>query len=248
MVSGQSQLVAIVSGGSKGIGFSIAKQLARKSYKVAILSRNKDRAEEALTALNSVGNCDGHLRVKCDVSNPHEVTSSVALVKEKLGSVDVLVNAAGINHDCLLLRASNEAILETIRVNLMGPMYLSREVLKDMLRRRKGVILNVGSVVASVGNPGQTVYSASKSGLYGFTRSLAKEVSGRGIRVNLLEPGFVETEMTENSKVDISKHTIAMGRMAKPEEIARTALFLIGSDSSYITGQRIIADGGMMGG
>uniref|UniRef100_A0A7S3PL87 3-oxoacyl-[acyl-carrier-protein] reductase n=1 Tax=Aplanochytrium stocchinoi TaxID=215587 RepID=A0A7S3PL87_9STRA len=249
------KLVAVVSGGSSGIGFAIADKLsklqAKKSssgdkylYDVVVLSRVHERADKAAKLLSGNSHC--HIGVCCDVADPSSVASCVKEIKSKLGSVNVLVNAAGVNKDGLLVRTSNETFLETIHTNLLGPMYLSREVLKDMLRQQNGVILNIGSVVGITGNAGQTVYSASKAGLYGFTKSLAKEVSGRGIRVNLLEPGFVETTMTQQSSIDVTKYNIAMGRMGRPEEIADAALFMIGSGSSYMTGQRIIVDGGMV--
>ena len=173
-----------------------------------------------------------------------QVAAAMALVQSEFGKeTDVLVNAAGVTQSNLLLRTSEEEVEEVLRANLLGPMLLSKIVLKGMLRQKRGCILSIGSVLGSIGMKGEVAYSASKSGLIGFTKSLSKEVAPRGIRVNLLVPGYVATSMTEKADVDTS--AIPLGRMATAEEIARVAMFLLGQDASYITGQMIVADGGL---
>ena len=173
-----------------------------------------------------------------------QIASTVSKIRAEFGGdASVLVNAAGVAQSGLLLRTSEEKITNVLHTNLLGPMMLSKALLKGMLRQKQGAILSIGSVLGATGLQGEVVYSASKAGLLGFTKSLSKEVAPKGIRVNLLVPGYVSTDMTKGKEVDTS--AIPAGRMATPEEIARIAMFLLSEDAAYITGQMLVADGGL---
>ncbi|CAG2159164.1 unnamed protein product [Oppiella nova] len=179
----------------------------------------------------------------CDISSPASIEGSVKSIDRSLGAIEVLVNAAAINSDKLLFNSSEDMIKDTIETNLMGTIFMCKTVLKHMIRHKKGSIVNIGSVVGLKGNTGQTIYSASKAGLIGFTKSLAKEVAPIGITVNLIAPGFVRTDMTSNIIKPKPEELIPLQRIGSPEEVAEAVHFL--ANASYITGEVLLCDGGL---
>ena len=237
--------VALVTGGSRGIGKSICERLARDGAKVAVVAR--DQARAAATAAGLEG--DGHRGYACDVADPEAVNALVKQVEQDFGSLDILVNNAGITADNLLVRIDDEAWDKVVNTNLKGAFNLIRAAAKGMMKRRSGRIINITSVVGLTGNKGQANYSASKAGLIGLTKSVAKELASRSILCNAVAPGFIETEMTaglgEDAKGALMQQ-IALGRLGAGDDIAGAVRFLAGPDASYITGQVIVVDGGMV--
>lgn len=239
---------AIVTGGSRGIGRAIALCLAAEGANVAVIyAGNTAAAEETLQAITDKGG--KAISIQCDVANEDAVTAMVKQVKEQFGSVDILVNNAGITRDGLLMRmktADWQAVLDT---NLTGTFFCTKAVTKFMMKQRSGAIVNLTSVVGLTGNAGQTNYAAAKSGIIGFTKSVAKELASRGIRANAVAPGCIDTDMTavlsDAVKEEMLK-TIPLGRVAQPEEVAKAVLFLVSDCASYITGQVLNVDGGMV--
>ncbi|XP_067407873.1 3-oxoacyl-[acyl-carrier-protein] reductase isoform X2 [Emydura macquarii macquarii] len=230
--------VCAVFGGSRGIGKAVAQLLAQKGYHLAIIARN---LEVAQTTVNHLG--AGHLALSCDVAKEQDVQNTFDEVKKNLGHVNYLVNAAGVNRDGLLLRTTSEDMVSQIHTNLLGTMFTCKAAVKSMLQQQGGAIVNIGSIIGLKGNSGQSVYSASKAGLVGFSRSLAKEVARRKIRVNVVCPGFVHTEMTAHMKEDQLKKTIPLGRFGEPHEVAQAVVFLL--ESPYVTGHILVVDGGL---
>lgn len=230
--------LAVVSGGSRGIGRAVSQLLAQRGCRVAVLSRSEDTARDTVAALPG----DGHVSFRCDVSKEPEVQKTFELIQKQCGNITYLVNAAGINIDALLLRTRHEDMVSVLHTNLLGSMLTCRAALRSMLHTKDAAIVNIGSVVGLKGNAGQSLYSASKAGLEGFTRSLAKEVGSRKIRVNLLAPGFVRTDMTATVSED-KVRSVPLGRFGEPEEVAQAALFLL--ESPYVTGQVLVVDGGL---
>lgn len=245
MVSSLLGKICAVYGGSRGIGKAISEALAIRGGNVAVLSRDQGLAAQCVENLRSITSQEKHLSLHCDVSCYTSVQSSVKEVQNKLGQVGVLVNVAGVNYDSLLLRANHEQMRGIINTNLVGAMYTSQVVLKHMLRERDGVIINIGSVVGIKGNTGQCVYAASKAGLVGFTKSLAKEVASRNVRVNMVAPGFIETDMTSNlqSKDLGIKSLIPLSRFGKVHEVAEAVCSI--AEATYMTGQVLLVDGGL---
>ncbi|XP_008335841.1 carbonyl reductase family member 4 isoform X2 [Cynoglossus semilaevis] len=231
--------LAVVCGGSRGIGASVSQLLALRGHRVAVVSRNKEAAKTTVASLPG----DEHMTFSCDVSKPQEVQETFDSIHKSCGGISYLVNAAGINRDALLLRTKPEDMEALLHTNVMGTMLTCRAALRSMLHVQGGAIVNLGSVVGLKGNPGQCVYSATKSALEGFTRSLAKEVASRKIRVNLLAPGFVHTSMTSGLKEEEVTRVIPLRRFGRAEEVALSVLFLL--QSSYITGQVLVVDGGL---
>ncbi len=239
---------AIVTGGSRGIGRAIALCLAEEGAKVAVIyAGNTAAAEETLQAITEKGG--QAISIQCDVANEDAVNAMVKQVKEQFGSVDILVNNAGITRDGLLMRmktADWQAVLDT---NLTGTFFCTKAVTKIMMKQRSGAIVNLTSVVGLTGNAGQANYAAAKSGIIGFTKSVAKELASRGIRANAVAPGCIDTDMTavlsDAVKEEMIK-TIPLGRVAQPEEVAKAVLFLVSDCASYITGQVLNVDGGMV--
>ncbi|KAM9386137.1 carbonyl reductase family member 4 isoform 1-T1 [Pholidichthys leucotaenia] len=184
-----------------------------------------------------------HVAFSCDVSKEQDVQKTFETIHRSCGGISYLVNAAAINRDSLLLRTKAEDMVALLHTNLLGSMLTCRAALRSMLHAKEGAIINIGSVVGLKGNSGQCVYSATKAGLEGFTRSLAKEVASRNIRVNLLAPGFIRTDMTAELKEEDRERSIPLRRFGEPEEVAQAALFLL--DSPYITGQVLVVDGGL---
>ncbi|KAJ0032192.1 hypothetical protein NQD34_002273 [Periophthalmus magnuspinnatus] len=230
--------LAVVSGGSRGIGRAVSQLLAQRDCRVVVLSRNEDSARDTVASLQG----DGHVSFCCDVSKEQNVQTTFEMIQKKCGNITYLVNAAGINLDTLLLRTHPVDMVSVLHTNLLGSMLTCRAALRTMLHTKNAAIVNIGSVVGLKGNAGQTLYSASKAGLEGFTRSLAKEVASRKIRVNLLAPGFIWTDMTA-WVTDERVRSVPLGRFGEPEEVAHAALFLL--VSPYVTGQVLVVDGGL---
>ena len=240
--------VALVTGGGRGIGRSIALRLAQEGASVAVSYRANDAAAEETAGRikQSGGEC---ALFKGDVASSGDVESLVKAVNETFGPVEILVNNAGTTRDNILLRMKEAEFDEVLATNLKGAYLCTRAVLRAMVRARWGRILNISSVVGLSGNAGQANYAASKAGLLGLTKSTAREVANRGITVNALAPGYVETELT--GKLDESikgriREGVPAGRFGEPEEIAAAVAFLAGEEAGYITGQTIAVDGGMV--
>lgn len=237
--------VALVTGGSRGIGKACALELAKAGCDVVInFAGNVEAAEktvEELKALGSNSEC-----YKFDVSNQSEVDENIAKIIEKYGRIDILVNNAGITRDDLFIRMGEDKWNAVINTNLSSAFYVSKPVVKLMMKQRSGAIVNMSSVVGLYGNPGQANYSAAKAGLVGFTKSLAKELGSRGIRVNAVAPGFIATDMTKDlGNTEEYMKMIPLKRMGEAVDIAKTVKFLA-LDADYITGQAIQVDGGLI--
>ncbi|XP_058276771.1 3-oxoacyl-[acyl-carrier-protein] reductase isoform X1 [Hirundo rustica] len=230
--------VCAVFGGSRGIGRAVAELLAQKGCRLAVIARNLDVAQTTARHLGA-----GHLALSCDVSNEQEVQKTFEEMQRSLGPISYLVNAAGINRDALLLRTKTEDMIAQIHTNLLGTMLTCRAAVKVMIQQQGGAIVNIGSIVGLKGNSGQSVYSATKAGLVGFSRSLAKEVAKRQIRVNVVAPGFIRTEMTAHLEEDQLKKAIPLGRFGEPHEVAQAVVFLL--ESPYVTGSVLVVDGGL---
>ncbi|MDP8939800.1 MAG: 3-oxoacyl-[acyl-carrier-protein] reductase [Actinomycetota bacterium] len=240
--------VAVVTGGGRGIGRAIAVRLAREGANVAVVYRsNDDAAEETAALVRKAGvGCE---TFKGDVASPEDVQSIFKGIAEAFGRLDILVNNAGVTRDNIMLRMKEEEFDEVLRTNLKGTYLCTRAVLRGMVRARWGRIVNVTSVVGLVGNAGQANYAASKAGIIGFTKSVAREVAQRGITANAVAPGYVETELTgglDESVKEQIRAQIPAGRIGEPEEIADAVAFLVGEGASYLTGQTIAVDGGMV--
>ncbi|API89318.1 3-oxoacyl-[acyl-carrier-protein] reductase [Marinilactibacillus sp. 15R] len=240
----ESIKTVIVTGSSRGIGRAIAYAFANAGHNV-VLNGRKEISEEQLSELSHFGGeiftCIG------DISDPDFASRLIKETKDKFGSVDVLINNAGITRDNLLLRMTEEEFDQTIDINLKGTFYTTKVASKYMLKQKSGCIINLASVVGQVGNAGQANYAASKAGIIGFTKSVARELAPRGITVNAIAPGFVDSDMTDvlSDKVKETILTqIPLKRLGQPEEVAEAALFL--SNQKYITGQVINVDGGMV--
>ena len=239
--------VAVVTGGGRGIGRAIAARLAGEGAQLAISYRSDDAAaEESAQKVREAGvRCE---LFKGDISSPVDVGALFEGVNDAFGRVDILVNNAGITRDNLIVRMKEEEFDEVLRTNLKGTYLCTRAALRPMVRARWGRIVNVSSVVGLVGNAGQANYAASKAGIIGLTKSVAREVAQRGITINAVAPGYVETELTgslpENVKEQI-REQVPMGRFGRAEEVAEVVAFLVGEGAGYITGQTIAVDGGM---
>lgn len=237
----------LVTGAARGIGAAIATELAKEGANICIVDILDE--EKALDTINKIKEFNRQaIYFRADVSIFDEVQNSVDFAVKNLGRVDVLVNNAGITRDNLILRMTEKDWDDVIRVNLKSVFNYSKAIVKYMMNQRSGKIINISSVIGIMGNAGQANYAASKAGVIGLTKSLAKEFASRNILVNAVAPGFIETEMTaklnEQQRESI-KNLIPLKRIAKPEEVAKVVLFLASSDSDYITGQVIAVDGGM---
>lgn len=237
--------VAVVTGGSRGIGRAIAEHLARGGARVAVVARSADRAEAVAAELEG----EGHRGYACDVADAAAVDALIKGIEEGHGSVDILVNNAGVTEDNLLVRLSDEDWDRVHETNLKGAFHTIRAAARGMMRRRDGRIINITSVVGLAGNKGQANYAASKAGLIGLTKAVAKELASRGVLCNAVAPGFIETDMTaamtEAARAELSQQ-IPLGRLGTPDDVASVVRFLVGPGAGYITGQVIVVDGGMV--
>ena len=240
--------VALITGGTRGIGKQIAITLAKEGYDIALNYRNEN--DDLVNAKKEVENCNVRcLAVQGDVSNYDDCERFVKEIIDEFGKIDVLVNNAGITKDMLLMRMKKEDFEQVIDVNLVGTFNVTKNVINYMLKEKSGRIINISSVVGISGNAGQTNYSASKAGIIGFSKSLAKEVASRNILINCIAPGFIQTNMTNVLKDEVKEEiakSIPLKRMGTPEDVAKAVKFLASEDSSYITGQVIHVDGGML--
>ena len=239
---------ALITGATRGIGKQIAITLAKQGYNIALNYRKEnEELENTKKEIEEIG--VQVLAVKGDVANFEECENFVKQVIERFGQIDVLVNNAGITKDMLLMRMKKEDFEQVIDTNLVGTFNVTKNVVPYMMKARSGRIINISSVVGIAGNAGQTNYSASKAGIIGFTKSLAKEIASRNILVNAVAPGFIETNMTEVLKQEVKDEiakNIPLKRMGTPQDVANVVKFLASEDSSYITGQVISVDGGMI--
>ncbi|WP_194190213.1 3-oxoacyl-[acyl-carrier-protein] reductase [Clostridium chrysemydis] len=239
---------SVVTGASRGIGRAIAKRLAKAGSNIVINYRSSEK--EASELKNELEDMNVEVLVyKCDIQNINEVSDMLKAAKEKFGKIDIMVNNAGITKDTLLLRMKEEDFDSVIDVNLKGVFNCLKEITPIMVRQKSGKIINLSSVIGLIGNAGQVNYAASKAGVIGMTKSLAKEVGSRGITVNAVAPGFIQTDMTNdlNDKYkDEIKKNIPLRRLGEAEDVANLVAFLASEESSYITGQVINVDGGMV--
>ena len=240
--------VAIVTGASRGIGRAIAIRLAAEGASVVVnYAGNEKAAEETKAAIEAAGG--KALCFKADVAGADSVTAMFAAAVEAFGTVDILVNNAGITRDGLLMRMKDEDFDAVLATNLKGVYLCTKAATKLMMKKRSGRIVNMTSVVGLMGNAGQTNYAAAKAGILGFSKSAAKELASRGITVNMVAPGFIDTDMTAvlSDKVrEAMVGEIPLGRMGAPEDVANAVLFLVSDQAAYITGQVVNVDGGMV--
>ena len=239
---------ALITGATRGIGKQIAITLAKQGYNIALNYRKEnEELENTKKEIEKIG--VQILAIKGDVANFEDCENFVKQVIERFGQIDVLVNNAGITKDMLLMRMKKEDFERVIDTNLVGTFNVTKNVVPYMMKARSGRIINISSVVGISGNAGQTNYSASKAGIIGFTKSLAKEIASRNILVNAVAPGFIETNMTDVLKDDVKQEiakNIPLKRMGTTQDVANVVKFLASDDSSYITGQVINVDGGML--
>lgn len=235
---------AFVTGSTRGIGRAIAEAFHAAGAKVAVVGRSQENATEVASAIGP--NAKGYA---CDVTQPETIRSALAACEAELGPVDILVNNAGLTRDNLLIRLSEDDWNEVLAANLTGAFVATQAVIKGMMKRRHGRIINITSVVGVTGNAGQANYAASKAGLIGFSKSVAKEYAARGVLVNCVAPGFIETDMTaglpEAARAALLE-SIPLGRLGAPSDIAGTVTFLASELGAYITGQVLVVDGGMI--
>ncbi|HQO09284.1 MAG TPA: 3-oxoacyl-[acyl-carrier-protein] reductase [Clostridiales bacterium] len=240
--------VAIITGSARGIGRAIAEEYAANGAKVIISDIMQDKAEETANELKAKYNIDT-LAIKADVSKYEDVETLVNQTIEKFGKIDIIVNNAGITRDNLIMRMSEQEWNLVIDINLKGVFNCTKAVSRPMMKQRYGKIINITSVVGEMGNPGQINYSASKAGVIGMTKTTAKELGSRGIRVNAIAPGFIVSEMTDKM-TDQAKESliklIPLNELGKPADVAKAAVFLASDMADYITGQVINVCGGMV--
>ena len=237
---------AVVTGSGRGIGRSIALALARHGADVAVLDMDEAGAGETAGIIEQTGRKS--LALAVDVSRLSEVEEAINKILDLLGSIDIVVNNAGITRDNLLVRMKEDEWDSVIAVNLKGSFNLSKAVARSMMKQRSGCIVNIASIIGMMGNAGQANYAASKGGLIALTKSLAKEMAPRGIRVNAVAPGFIATEMTNKIPEKLREEmvrSIPLGRMGEPDDVAAVVSFLTSPAAGYITGQVIVVDGGM---
>jgi 3-oxoacyl-[acyl-carrier protein] reductase len=235
---------AFVTGSTRGIGLAIARSLHGAGAKVAIVGRELDRARSVAAELG-----DRSSGVACDVAQADQVEAAIGQAEKALGPIDILVNNAGLTRDNILLRLTDGDWDTVLDANLKGAFHTTRTVIKGMMKRRSGRIINITSVVGLTGNKGQANYAASKAGLVGLTKSIAKEYASRNILANCVAPGFIETDMTHALPAEARAtllEAIALGRLGRPEDVAGTVLFLASDLAGYITGQVLVVDGGMV--
>ena len=239
--------VALVTGGAQGIGRTISEELVRNGAHVVLGDVNLEGAQATADAINNNGGSAS--AVKIDVSNPDEVKQVFDSIKNDKKPVDILVNNAGITRDGLMIRMKEADWDSVLNINLKGSFLCSQQAAKQMMKQKSGAIVNIASIVGVMGNFGQANYSASKAGVIGLTKTLAREVASRGIRVNAVAPGFIDTEMTRVLDESVRQQLIEqipLARLGLPDDVARCVSFLVSDRSSYITGQVINVNGGML--
>jgi 3-oxoacyl-[acyl-carrier protein] reductase len=235
---------AFVTGSTRGIGLAVARALHGAGASVAIVGRDAERSRAVAADLG-----ERAAGVACDVADRAQVEAALAAAEAALGPIDILVNNAGLTRDNILLRLTDEDWDTVVDANLKGAFFTIRGVIKGMMKRRAGRIINITSIVGLTGNKGQANYAASKAGLIGLTKSVAKEYAARGILANCVAPGFIETDMTAALPSEARSallEGIALGRLGRPEDVAAAVLFLASDLASYITGQVLVVDGGMV--
>ena len=240
-----SNKIAVITGASQGIGHTMATVFAKAGAKVMCIARSESKIKEL--CLN-ISDEDGiAFPFVCDVGNGEAFSDTIKSIANEYGKLDILINNAGITRDALLMRMTDSQWDEVIQTNLKGAFYGIKSAIRPMMKNKFGRIINITSIVGLTGNPGQANYAASKAGLIGMTQSIAKEFGSRGITVNCIAPGWIDTEMTveisEDSKKDLLDK-IPIRKIGKPEDIAHAAVFLASDEASYITGQTIVVDGG----
>jgi len=238
--------VALVTGAAQGIGKAIALLLAQKGADIVISDINLEKAEETAKEVEVIG--QRAMAIKVDVANTNDVECMIEAVLERFGQIDILVNNAGIVRDKLILRMTEEDWDAVLNVNLKGTFNCTKAVVKHMSKQRRGKIVNIASVVGEMGNAGQANYSASKAGVIGLTKTIAREFAQRGINVNAIAPGYIETPMTEVLPEKVKeelRRMIPMERLGRPEDVAEAVLFLVSEASGYITGQVLNVNGGI---
>lgn len=236
--------VALVTGGTRGIGLAIAQVLHAAGARVAITGRDAARAGEVARGIG-----EGVIGVACELGDEGSVQAALAEVEAALGGIDILVNNAGLTRDNILLRLDLDAWDTVLDTNLRGAFLTMRGVIRGMMKRRSGRIVNVASIVGLIGNKGQANYAASKAGLIGLTKTVAREYASRGITVNCVAPGFIATDMTDALPEDARAallDSIALGRLGRPEDVAGAVLYLVSDLAAYVTGQVLVVDGGMV--
>jgi len=237
--------VALVTGGSQGIGEAISRQLASDGYLVVVAARNQEKTEQVAASICEQGG--EAYAFALDMTQPESFKGSIRTITKQWGGLHVLVNNAGVTSDNLIMMMKEEAYDSVLDTNLKGPFFLSQAVLRPMVKQKWGRIINVSSVIGLTGNAGQANYAASKAGIFGLTKSLAREVASRQVTVNAIAPGYIETKMTEQLDEEVSEsflRNIPLSRFGKPEEVAFAVSFLASEKSAYITGQVLTVDGG----
>ena len=238
---------ALVTGASRGIGRAIALQLAEDGFDIAVIfAGNEAAAQETCALIEQKGR--KAMPVRCDVSDPQQCRDAVKAVLDNFGGIDVLVNNAGITRDALVLSMKEEDFEKVIDTNLNSAFYMIKNTYHQFMKRRRGRIINISSISGLMGNAGQANYAAAKAGMVGLTKSVAKELAGRGITCNAVAPGFIETDMTagmNEAALQKGLSAVPMGRIGKPEDVANAVSFLASDAASYITGCVLKVDGGM---
>lgn len=237
--------IAIVTGASQGIGETIAVEMAKSGANVFCLARNKNALDSTINKI--ISNGDKASAYSCDISDNEQFNNIVTDIFKEYGSIDILVNNAGITNDTLLMRMTDDQWDSVLDINLKGSFTCTRSVIKYMMKKKSGRIINITSIVGLTGNAGQANYAASKAGLIGMTKSIAKEVASRGITANCVAPGWIETAMTEQLSDDVKNKFLSQiptGKIGYPKDIANTVIFLASKEAEYITGQTITVDGG----
>tara|TARA_B100000586_G_C20106015_1_gene427311 strand:- start:675 stop:1424 length:750 start_codon:yes stop_codon:yes gene_type:complete len=247
MIIDLSNKTAIVTGSTRGIGLAIATLLAKANANVVISGRSQEKCDEISKTLLPVGS-GKIIGISADVSCSDSAKQLISSAIEHFESIEILVNNAGITKDNLILRLTEDDFDQVIKTNLNSVFYTTKAVIRPMLRKKYGKIINISSVVGLIGNPGQTNYAASKAGIFGLTKSTAKEVGKKGITCNVIAPGFIKTDMIESlpeDHIDTIIQSVPLARLGSPEDIANIVLFLASDLSNYITGEIITVDGGI---
>jgi len=238
--------VALITGGARGIGREIALAFAKEGADLALFDVNPEPLAQTVAELRALGRRAEGLSV--DVTDGKQVDEGVAKVLDKLGRIDILINNAGVTKDGLLIRMDDAQWDRVININLRGTFLCTRAAAKQMLKQRRGRIVSIASIVGIIGNPGQANYAASKAGVIGLTKAVAKELASRGITVNAIAPGFIKTEMTDALPEEAKRRlmdAIPMGTLGEPRDVAQAALFLVSDAARYITGHVLVVDGGL---